>query len=216
VTTSPDAPLRPGTRERRRDRARRELALAAVRLFDERGFDGTTVDDIADAADVSASTFFRLFARKEDVIFYDLPERLEAMRADFAAADHPTAWQTVRNAFVNNARTWDDDAEAFGLARARLFHRERALQARYLEMCQDWEDVVAGLVAAERGTDPRADLYARVVAGSSVSAFRAAFIARINGGGTEIAALLADAFTMLERGLPIDGSTGPASPVAGS
>ena len=34
------------------------------------------------------------------------------MRADFASADHPTAWETVRNAFVNNARTWDDEEQA--------------------------------------------------------------------------------------------------------
>ena len=194
-------PTRPGTRQRRRDRTRQDLARAAVRLFEERGFDGSTVEDIADAADVSVSTFFRLFPRKEDVIFYDLPERLDAMRADFAAADHPTAWQTVRNAFVANARTWDDEEQAFGLARARLFHSERALAARYLEMCQEWEGVVAGIVAAERGTDPRTDLYALLVGASTVSAFRAAFIARINGG-TQIADLLDEAFTMLENGLP--------------
>jgi AcrR family transcriptional regulator len=193
--------VRPGTRERRRDRTRRDLALAAVRLFEERGFDGTTVDDIADAADVSVSTFFRLFPRKEDVIFYDLPERLDAMRADFAAADHPTAWQTVRTTFVSNARTWDDEEQSFGLARARLFHTERALHARYLEMCQEWEEVVAGLVAAERGTDPRSDLYARLVGTTTVSAFRAAFIARISGGGNEIAGLLDEAFAMLEQGV---------------
>jgi AcrR family transcriptional regulator len=197
------AEVRPGTRERRRDRTRRDLAQAGVRLFEERGFDGTTVEDIADAADVSVSTFFRLFPRKEDVIFYDLPERLEAVRADFASADHPTAWETVRNAFINNARTWDDEEQAFGLARARLFHRERALHSRYLEICAEWEDVVAGIVATERGTDPQADLYARLVAASTVSAFRAAFIARVNGGGKEIAALLAQAFDMLEQGLPI-------------
>ena len=201
------AETRPGTRERRRDRTRRDLAQAAVRLFEERGFDGTTVDDIADAADVSVSTFFRLFPRKEDVIFYDLPERLEAMRADFADADHPTAWQTVRNAFVNNAHTWDDDQKAFGLARARLFHEERALQARYLEICAEWEDVVAGIVAAERGTDPNKDLYARLVASSTVGAFRAAFIARVNGG-RGIAELLDEAFDMLEAGLPIEPPKG--------
>src|SRR3954468_5616123 len=154
--STPAADVRPGTRERRRDRTRRDLAQAAVRLFEERGFDGTTVDDIADAADVSVSTFFRLFPRKEDVIFFDLPERLEAVRADFEAAGHPTAWQTVRNAFVRNAHTWDDEQQAFGLARARLFHSERALQARYLEICAEWEDVVAGIVAAERGTDANA------------------------------------------------------------
>src|SRR5262249_3423839 len=127
---------------------------------------------------------------------------------EFAAADHPTAWQTVRTTFVANAHTWDDEEHAFGLARARLFHRERALQARYLEMCVEWEDVVAGFVAAERGSDPAADLYARLVASSTVGAFRAAFIARINGGGDEIAKLLDDAFAMLEHGLPIEKPKG--------
>lgn len=195
------APL--STRERRRLRTRRDLADAAVHLFERQGFDGTTVEQIADAANISVSTFFRLFPRKEDVVFYDLPDRLDSMRAEFAAADHATAWQTVRTTFVNNARTWDDEDESFGYTRAKLFHSERALQGRYLEMCLEWEEVVAEIIAVERGADPRADLYSRLVATTTVSAFRAAFTARINGGGSGIADLLEAAFDTLEAGLPV-------------
>ncbi len=57
-----------GLTERNKQRTRREMAEAAGRLFLERGYHATTVQDIADAADVSARTFFRYFPCKEDVI----------------------------------------------------------------------------------------------------------------------------------------------------
>ena len=79
--------------------------------------------------------------------------------------------------------------------------RRAALKARYVEICLDWEDAVAEIVAAERGVDPRADLYCRVVATSTVSAFRAAFMAQLEGGGSGIADHLSDAFDLLEGGL---------------
>src|ERR1700678_1616705 len=52
-------------RERKKLRTRRALADAALRLFAEQGFDATTIDDLADEAEVSKSTFFRFFPAKE-------------------------------------------------------------------------------------------------------------------------------------------------------
>lgn len=54
--------------ERHKERTRRELAAAAARLFLERGYAATTVQAIAEAADVSARTFFRYFPSKDEIV----------------------------------------------------------------------------------------------------------------------------------------------------
>jgi AcrR family transcriptional regulator len=52
-------------RERKKRRTRRALADAALRLFTEKGYDATTLEEVADQADISKSTFFRFFPAKE-------------------------------------------------------------------------------------------------------------------------------------------------------
>ena len=70
-------------RDRRRQKTRRALYESALALFIERGFAATSVADIAAGVDYSERSFFHHFARKEDVIFFDLPERLDALTAAF-------------------------------------------------------------------------------------------------------------------------------------
>ena len=62
---------KPGLRERKKRKTREVIQREAMRLFSERGYDATTIEQIADAAEVSQSTFFRYFPTKEDVVLLD-------------------------------------------------------------------------------------------------------------------------------------------------
>lgn len=76
-----------GLRERKKARTRAVIRQEAMRLFRERGYSATTVEQIAAAADVSPATFFRYYPTKEDVVIQDdldvlLPEAVEAQPAE--------------------------------------------------------------------------------------------------------------------------------------
>src|SRR5258705_13588959 len=72
-----------GLREQKKQQTHAALVDAAARLFAERGYDKTTVADIAAAADVSTRTFFSYFRAKEDVLFAGTDERLKAIAEAF-------------------------------------------------------------------------------------------------------------------------------------
>src|SRR3984885_7505762 len=65
-------------RDRKRDQTRRALVNAAIDLFERHGYDGTTVADIAAAADIGTRTFFSYFASKEELLFPDSDARVQA------------------------------------------------------------------------------------------------------------------------------------------
>jgi AcrR family transcriptional regulator len=84
VTTDSPAPSR---RERNAARTRTAITQAARRLFDEHGYDGTTVEQIADAADVAPRTVFRYFPTKESILFAELDDVRRQILERFDAVD---------------------------------------------------------------------------------------------------------------------------------
>src|SRR5690348_5485874 len=67
----PEIQPAPGLRERKKAKTRAAIQRHALRLFREQGYEATTVNQIAEAAEISPSTFFRYFPTKEDVVLYD-------------------------------------------------------------------------------------------------------------------------------------------------
>jgi AcrR family transcriptional regulator len=78
--------------------ARERLAEAAFALFDERGYEQTTVDDITDRAGLGRTTFFRHYRSKEDVIFPDHDRLLQQIRERLRTSSHATALAAVSDA----------------------------------------------------------------------------------------------------------------------
>ncbi|WP_433661925.1 TetR family transcriptional regulator [Nocardia sp. CA-128927] len=100
----------------------------ALRLFAEKGYEATTVDEIAEAAGISRRTFFRQFRSKEDVIFADHESQL-AQAAEFLAAAPGDPWETVCEAVVQvfeRFTQWREIAER----RYQVVRRVPALRER--------------------------------------------------------------------------------------
>ncbi|HLU32505.1 MAG TPA: TetR/AcrR family transcriptional regulator [Natronosporangium sp.] len=129
-------PREPGLRERKKQRTRRALIEAAVALFARKGYEETTIAEIAESVEVSPRTFFSHFAKKEDVLFAHTDERVR-LALEAIAGRHPDepAASTLLRAFQQVATSEAFTADLGGrLAGVRLdlLSRSPALQAAAL------------------------------------------------------------------------------------
>jgi AcrR family transcriptional regulator len=191
---------RPGLRERKKAKTRAALQQQALRLFRERGYEATTVDEIADAAEVSSSTFFRYFPTKEDVVLYDaldplLFEAFEAQPADLSPVGALRA--TMREVFgaaPADVLAQQDERAALILSVPELRMRMLDEFARSMLL---FADVVAKRVG--RQSD---DLAVRALVGAVVGVGIAAWV---NAGGAQAVDYLRqmdEGLAQLEAGFP--------------
>lgn len=180
TTAVSGCPATAGRRERKKQRTREALVDAAFRLFQEKGFDATTVEEIADAVDVSARTFFRYFSSKEDVVMTFQEEQFAVMVAALAArpADEPVL-TSLRHAAVGVIRACEQgeygfDPERFGCIRD-LMESSPAVFGSSLEHGQKKHAEVTTMVAERMGVDPTEDLRPHVVAAVVNGVFHTAF-----------------------------------------
>jgi AcrR family transcriptional regulator len=160
--------------------ARERLAEAAFALFDERGYEQTTVDDITERAGLGRTTFFRHYRSKEDVIFPDHDRLLEQIAERLRTSSHGTALVAVSDAVRLVLLHYIDEGD---LARRRyaltssvpaLRDREIASVARYQRLFREF---IAGWMAStgeadtgEAGTAEPAPLRAELMAAAVVAA----------------------------------------------
>lgn len=199
-----------GLRQRKKIEMRRELWQAAVRLFDERGYDQVSIAEIAAAANVSKMTVFNYFATKEDLVFGPMEEHIE----DFARVilTRPPGTGVVaalREHFLELLETRDPASGLNDLPQIRalqlLMMRTPALQPRARMFFYRSETAIAE--ALEKETDR---LTARVAAGQLMavrSTLLQSNVEQLFLGRTtdeiypEAVAATNRAFDLLERGL---------------
>jgi AcrR family transcriptional regulator len=137
-----------GLRERKKQETRRDLMYAALRLFSELGYDQVTVDDIADAANVSTRTFFRYFPSKAAACFGFVDEALERVRAS------DDVLGTTEEQIRDYARRVAADP-AFYATQVRLTMEHPQVRVRRLEILLAFDDAVAeGFLREHPGLDP--------------------------------------------------------------
>jgi AcrR family transcriptional regulator len=159
----------PGLRERKRQQTRERLTRVAMALFLERGFEATTLDDIASAADISRRSFFHYFASKEDVVFAWHEESIAALIAAVAARPaNESMLAAAENAISAMVRQLEP-GEA--IAMARLKRDNPALQARDQVKYEKLERALAEALGRRAGHKTE-KLQARLVAMIATGAMR--------------------------------------------
>ena len=158
-----------GLRERKKQQTRETIARAALKLFTERGYDETTLAEIAEQADVAPRTIFAYFESKEDILLCeegnflnDLRRRLEERPADTTTVD------AIR-AFLASMKQPDEEARL----RKQIIMGNPALQMRMRGRHAEIEPMLAKSIAKDLGSDP-GDIRPRLIAASMTAAFEAA------------------------------------------
>jgi AcrR family transcriptional regulator len=190
-----------GLRERKKARTRADLQRHALRLIREKGWAATTADDIAAAAEVSRSTFFRYFPTKEDVVLYDDVDPLiaEAVLAQPAGTPLLTAF---RRGFAAAFAGLDPDKRAHEELRMQLAREIPEIAATARERGAFGVDDIAQTLAAFFGLEPGSP-DARIFAGVMVGARMAAHAIVTADPTRSYIDTLDEVFGRLERGIPL-------------
>lgn len=188
-------------RERKKTRTRQTIQAHAVRLFKRQGFEATTIDQIADAAEVSPSTFFRYFPTKEAVLFEksNFDEVL-----DFLSEQPPelSAVDAVEAAIRMQLDGFTPSEMKSFKERNRLLFSTPELQGPYLRHLVNLTNMLSEGIAQRTGRDVN-DLSVRTFAWAVQGALTAVFAHWAEFPDENLNQLLADACQLLQSGLRI-------------
>lgn len=152
---------RPSLRERKKQATREALIASARKLFAEKGYENTTLNEICDSADVHISTFFSYFESKEELAFAHTIEQLEHFRHLMANRTEGGSAIEAWWKFVDEYSTTERNRESAFMER---MDEIPALRSRYASIVREYEDILAGALAKEAGNDPKVDLFSRLKA----------------------------------------------------
>jgi AcrR family transcriptional regulator len=209
MTTMSEPPARPaGLRERKKARTRAAIREHALRLFREQGYYATTIEQIADAAEVSPATFFRYFPTKEDVVLQDDFDviSLEALAAQPPGLGPIAAFRAAATAML--ASLSEDDLERFRET-TELTMQIPEIRARSIDEFARTINQIAEAIALRTGRST-ADFEVRTLAGAIIGVIMSATMPEASDTFTtqgmsdvrELFARIDRALDYLERGLP--------------
>ncbi|HYB28994.1 MAG TPA: mycofactocin system transcriptional regulator [Solirubrobacteraceae bacterium] len=180
--------------------SRRAVTRTALEMFAERGFEETTVDDIADSLGVSRRTLFRYFASKNDMVWGDFDWVLDRLRQclDAMPPDMPLH-EALGRAVVRSNRYEDEQLPELRI-RMRLITGVPALQAHSALRYAEWREVIAVWVARRLGCGA-GDLVPQTVAHAALGTSMAAFLVWVDDPSSDLVTNLGDAYHLLGHGL---------------
>ena len=189
-------------RERQKAKTRAAIQHEALRLFGEHGYEATTIEQIARAAEVAPSTCFRYFPAKEDLVLSDDYDHLIIVALQAQPADLGPV-QAVRRALRDAFAGLSQDELADMHKRAQLALAVPELRAATLYRLTEAIQQITALVARQT-LRPEDDFAVRNLAGAILGVMISAeFSWAEHPEGHDLAALLDDALAHLESGLPL-------------
>jgi len=192
---------RPSLRERKKAKTRAAIQEHALRLFTEQGYEQTTIEQIADAAEVSPSTFFRYFPTKEDVVLYDAfdPLMVEAFRAQ---PRELSLIQAMRGATHEVFSDLSDEEMAQMRERFTLMTAVPELRAAVIDQFLGAGQLLVAMIAERLGKRPD-DFEVRTFSGAVLGVMLASIAPMFEDPDADFLALVDKGLNYLERGLPL-------------
>lgn len=188
-------PDRQGLRAIGKQAVRAEIVQRAVRLLDERGFDQTTVEEIAAEVGISPRSFFRYFATKEDVAISDLmPMGRLIEDALVARPERESSWAALRAALAPLERIAESDLENVRRT-TRVALSTAGLRAKTIERNTAWAAALAPTIALRMTSDTNhPNLAAEAITQSALACLYVATVAWSAGGAQSYSSLIDEAF----------------------
>ena len=192
-----------GLRERKKLKTRNAIQREAMRMFQEQGYEETTIEQIAEAVEISPSTFFNYFRTKEDVVFYDPYDPLFISMFMARPSDEPLGVAIRRTVSEGLGAILKADQDLIR-TRGKLMMEVPALRARVWEELERTQDLFCGVLAERTGRDPF-DLELRVVTMMMIAAVYTAGIEWMRGGASaDLLEIYNRALDIAEAGVRLD------------
>jgi AcrR family transcriptional regulator len=189
-----------GRRERKKAATRHALEEAALRLVADRGFDNVTVEDIAEAVDVSKRTFFNYFSSKEQAVLGREPASPDAIRDSLAERPANESPLRALEAVLGQLAGQYAGSRERWVVRRQVIRSEPRLLAASVAGWAELERVLVEAISERLELDPERDLYPALLVSASIGAVRVATL-RWQTGERGLEELVGEAFAGLAGGL---------------